>query len=171
MTDTIQSISLSVVLIQNWLSFSRAEDRCRHYMVEQTVAGKYIIIGEPKVHRTLQDLVKFHQEVNDYDLLFPMGNPAILKIASFPALLTPTISNYQGCRFISPRPLLFLAVLDYDFSFQYPLSNWNGVLTEPCGQEDGQCDYWDLTEVIGLIPTGPHNTQYNPDTRVSTLTS
>ena len=56
--------------------------------------------------------------------------------------------------------------------FQYPLSNWNSVLTEPCGQEDGQCDYWELTEVIGLIPSGPRNPQYLDvqDSRVSNMT-
>ncbi|CAH1797083.1 unnamed protein product [Owenia fusiformis] len=44
------------------LSF-RAEDRCRHYMIDQTPSGKYIIIGEAKVHKSLADLVQHHQQV------------------------------------------------------------------------------------------------------------
>ena len=41
----------------------RAVDRCRHYMIDQTPGGKYIVVGEPKVHKTLFDLVSYHQKV------------------------------------------------------------------------------------------------------------
>lgn len=71
------------------LSF-KGDDRCRHYMIDQTAGGKYIIVGEPKVHKTLHDLTEYHRK--------------------------------------------------------YQLSNWNGVLTTPCGQEEGQCDYSELLE-------------------------
>ncbi|XP_048734629.2 myosin-IIIb-like isoform X2 [Ostrea edulis] len=69
------------------LSFSGG-DRTRHYMIDQLPNKKYIIIGEPKVHRTLKDMVEYHKSVK--------------------------------------------------------ISNWNGFLAEPCGQEEGICDYQEL---------------------------
>ena len=42
---------------------SRAETRCRHYMVDPTPSNKFVIVGEPKVHKTLAHLVDFHQQV------------------------------------------------------------------------------------------------------------
>ncbi|XP_061172927.1 myosin-IIIb-like [Saccostrea echinata] len=69
------------------LSFSGG-DRTRHYMIDQLPNKKYIIIGEPKVHRSLRDLVEYHKNVK--------------------------------------------------------ISNWNGYITEPCGQEHGVCDYQEL---------------------------
>ena len=43
--------------------FIRSEDRVRHYMVDQLPNGKFIVIGEPKVHRSLHDLILHHQRV------------------------------------------------------------------------------------------------------------
>ncbi|CAG5119105.1 unnamed protein product, partial [Candidula unifasciata] len=58
------------------LSF-RAETRCRHYMIDQLRNGKFIIIGEPKVHRSLHDLVAYHKKVKisnwDNFLTVPCG--------------------------------------------------------------------------------------------------
>jgi myosin-3 len=58
------------------LSF-RVTGRCRHYMIDQTLSGKYIIVGESKVHNSLEALVKWYQRhpVNeDGDLLtIPCG--------------------------------------------------------------------------------------------------
>ena len=48
--------------------FCRAEDRCRHYMIDQTSAGKYVILGEPKVHRTLKHMVEYLQRVSQIDV-------------------------------------------------------------------------------------------------------
>ncbi|TMS20337.1 Hematopoietic SH2 domain-containing protein-like protein [Larimichthys crocea] len=39
----------------------RAADRCRHFMIDLLVDGQYIIIGENRYHRCLQDLVDFHR--------------------------------------------------------------------------------------------------------------
>ncbi|XP_034567589.1 hematopoietic SH2 domain-containing protein homolog [Notolabrus celidotus] len=39
----------------------RAEDRCRHFMVDALEYGLYIIKGETRHHRCLQDLVDFHR--------------------------------------------------------------------------------------------------------------
>ncbi|KAM3619552.1 uncharacterized protein V6R79_010046 [Siganus canaliculatus] len=39
----------------------RAEDRCRHFMIDALDDGHYIILGETKRHRFLQDLVDFHR--------------------------------------------------------------------------------------------------------------
>ncbi|KAK6179101.1 hypothetical protein SNE40_011534 [Patella caerulea] len=76
------------------LSF-RVEDRCRHYMIDQLPNGKFIIVGEKKVHRTLLDLAQYYQE------------------------------NH--------------------------ISNYDGYLTEPCGQETGECDY------AGLMTQGVYH--------------
>lgn len=43
------------------LSF-RAETRCRHYMIDALPNGKFIIIGEPKTHNSLKDLVEYHRK-------------------------------------------------------------------------------------------------------------
>lgn len=45
------------------LSF-KAENRCRHYMIDALPNGKFIIIGEPRVHNTLKDLIEYHRKVN-----------------------------------------------------------------------------------------------------------
>lgn len=68
----------------------RAEDRCRHFMIDVLKDGHYIIVGEKIRHRFLQDLVDFHRRTpimpfcevltvpcgqgkTDYaDLLFPL---------------------------------------------------------------------------------------------------
>ncbi len=44
------------------LSF-KAENRCRHYMVDALPNGKFIIIGEPRVHKNLKDLTDYHRNV------------------------------------------------------------------------------------------------------------
>ncbi|KAK7503508.1 hypothetical protein BaRGS_00005047, partial [Batillaria attramentaria] len=44
------------------LSF-KDQDRCRHYMIDQLKNGKFIIIGESKVHRSLHALVQHHKKV------------------------------------------------------------------------------------------------------------
>uniref|UniRef100_A0A3Q1FJE7 Hematopoietic SH2 domain containing n=1 Tax=Acanthochromis polyacanthus TaxID=80966 RepID=A0A3Q1FJE7_9TELE len=38
----------------------RADDRCRHFMIDVLEDGRYIILGEDRCHRSLQDLVDFH---------------------------------------------------------------------------------------------------------------
>lgn len=47
--------------------FFSGGDRTRHYMIDQLPNKKYIIIGEPKVHRTLKDLVEYHKHVRTAD--------------------------------------------------------------------------------------------------------
>ncbi|XP_035031676.1 hematopoietic SH2 domain-containing protein homolog [Hippoglossus stenolepis] len=39
----------------------RADDRCRHFMIDALEDGDYIIVGEDRRHRFLQDLVDFHR--------------------------------------------------------------------------------------------------------------
>ncbi|XP_044217772.1 hematopoietic SH2 domain-containing protein homolog [Thunnus albacares] len=39
----------------------RAADRCRHFMIDALEDGHYIIVGENRPHRFLQDLVDFHR--------------------------------------------------------------------------------------------------------------
>ncbi|XP_041373643.1 myosin-IIIb-like [Gigantopelta aegis] len=76
------------------LSFKDVE-RCRHYMIDQLKNGKFIIKGEPKVHRNLHDIIEYHKK--------------------------------------------------------NPISNWDGRLTVPCGQEQGECDYVDLMDGLYFV--------------------
>uniref|UniRef100_UPI0037E709C0 hematopoietic SH2 domain-containing protein homolog n=1 Tax=Semicossyphus pulcher TaxID=241346 RepID=UPI0037E709C0 len=39
----------------------RADDRCRHFMIDALEDGQYIIVGETMRHLCLQDLVDFHR--------------------------------------------------------------------------------------------------------------
>ena len=44
-------------------------------MIDSLPNGKYIIIGEPRVHRTLIDLVKYYQKVcNEFLLKIEYAN-------------------------------------------------------------------------------------------------
>ncbi|CAF3797986.1 unnamed protein product [Rotaria sordida] len=50
------------------LSF-RAEDRCRHYMINQLKNLKYNVIGEAKVHKSLDELIEYYRthELSNWD--------------------------------------------------------------------------------------------------------
>ncbi|XP_034386882.1 hematopoietic SH2 domain-containing protein homolog isoform X2 [Cyclopterus lumpus] len=39
----------------------RAEDRCKHFMIDASEDGHYVIVGENRRHRCLQDMVDFHK--------------------------------------------------------------------------------------------------------------
>ncbi|XP_054458973.1 hematopoietic SH2 domain-containing protein homolog [Anoplopoma fimbria] len=39
----------------------RAEDRFRHFMIDATADGHYILVGENRRHRSLQEMVDFHR--------------------------------------------------------------------------------------------------------------
>lgn len=41
----------------------RVTGRCKHYMISQLETGKFVIVGEPRVHNSLEDMVKFHMKV------------------------------------------------------------------------------------------------------------
>ncbi|XP_072920381.1 myosin-IIIa isoform X1 [Hemitrygon akajei] len=41
----------------------RGVDRCRHYMIEMQPNGKYVILGEDRVHSSLPDLVEYYKTV------------------------------------------------------------------------------------------------------------
>ena len=43
--------------------FSRAEGRCRHYMINQLKNSKYNVIGEAKVHKSLDELIEYYRKV------------------------------------------------------------------------------------------------------------
>lgn len=42
----------------------RAEDRCRHYMINQLKNSKYNVIGESKVHKSLDALIEYYRTVS-----------------------------------------------------------------------------------------------------------
>lgn len=44
-------------------TFPRAEDRCRHYMINQLKNSKYNVIGESKVHKSLDELIEYYRTV------------------------------------------------------------------------------------------------------------
>jgi hypothetical protein len=52
-----------VFKIIQYLGISRAEDRCRHYMINQLKNSKYNVIGEAKVHRSLDELIEYYRTV------------------------------------------------------------------------------------------------------------
>ncbi|XP_065915839.1 myosin-IIIb-like [Dysidea avara] len=43
------------------LSF-RVVSRCKHFLLKQVNSGKYIVVGESRVHKTLEELVLFYQK-------------------------------------------------------------------------------------------------------------
>ena len=53
-----------VELSQLYLSNCRSEEKIRHYMIDLTRSQKFNIVGEPKVHRSLHELVHFYQTVS-----------------------------------------------------------------------------------------------------------
>ncbi|XP_072166976.1 myosin-IIIb-like [Diadema setosum] len=73
----------------------RGADRCKHFMIDQLHNGKYVVVGEPQVHKSLNELIRFHSMSNN------------------------------------------------------PISPFGDILIEPCGQEEGECDYGDLLEREG----------------------
>jgi hypothetical protein len=58
--------------IIQYLGIPRAEDRCRHYMINQLKNSKYNVIGEAKVHRSLDELIEYYRTVRF--LLFLLFN-------------------------------------------------------------------------------------------------
>eukprot|EP00117_Sycon_ciliatum_P005837 scpid22251/ scgid9621/ Myosin-IIIa len=44
------------------LSF-RSINRCKHFMIDQTASGKYLIVGECRAHPGLKELISFHKKV------------------------------------------------------------------------------------------------------------
>ena len=57
----------------------RVTGRCKHYMISQLETGKFVIVGEPRVHNSLEDMVKFHMKVHSHE--------ALTSVSSLPALV------------------------------------------------------------------------------------
>ncbi|KAM6938863.1 hematopoietic SH2 domain-containing protein homolog isoform 2-T3 [Lycodopsis pacificus] len=57
----------------------RAEDCCRHFMIDALEDGHYIILGENRSHRGLQDMVDFHRRtpITPFSVVLtvPCGQP------------------------------------------------------------------------------------------------
>lgn len=64
-----------------------AADRCRHFMIDLLVDGQYIIIGENRYHRCLQDLVDFHRRtpIMPYTEVLTVACGQVRKITILPA--------------------------------------------------------------------------------------
>ena len=41
----------------------RVKSRCKHYMIDQTRSGKFVIVGMPRVYKSLKEMVTIHKEV------------------------------------------------------------------------------------------------------------
>ena len=54
-----------------FLPSCRVTGRCKHYMISQLETGKFVIVGEPRVHNSLEDMVKFHMKVHLHEALPP----------------------------------------------------------------------------------------------------
>ncbi|GAA6221554.1 hematopoietic SH2 domain-containing protein [Lates japonicus] len=104
-------IRVSETRIGYTLSY-RADDRCRHFMIDALENGNYVIVGENRRHRFLQDLVDFHRRTpimpfsevltvacgqssndkTDYaELLFPQRQPK--PNVSFPQNKSPQLNR------------------------------------------------------------------------------
>jgi hypothetical protein len=59
------------------LSF-KAENRCRHYMIDSLPNGKFIIIGEPRVHNSLKDMVEYHRKHKLSNWNGYLSNPVVI---------------------------------------------------------------------------------------------
>lgn len=53
----------------------RGADRPRHYMIEMQSNGKYVILGEDRVHASLLDLVQYHTQVGIKPLMELLTEP------------------------------------------------------------------------------------------------
>ena len=70
----------------------RAAQRVKHFMIDQTPSGKYVVVGEPQVHKSLAKLVEYHKATpvtSDGDLLTkPCGQQGMN-------------TNYQLCSYVT----------------------------------------------------------------------
>ncbi|MBN3317079.1 HSH2D protein, partial [Atractosteus spatula] len=95
----------------------RADDRCRHYMIDVLRNGQYIIVGENTSHRSLQDLVDFYRRIplmpHNELLLSTCGQASIPGCSScccslfpFPAAALPALAQGSAHPVRRPRALL-----------------------------------------------------------------
>ena len=41
----------------------RVQNRCKHFMIDQTRSGKFVIVGMPRVYKSLKEMVEVHKKV------------------------------------------------------------------------------------------------------------
>ena len=41
----------------------RGKTRCKHYMIDQTRSGKFVIVGMSRVYKSLKEMVTVHKKV------------------------------------------------------------------------------------------------------------
>ena len=41
----------------------RVKTRCKHYMIDQTRSGKFVIVGMSRVYKSLKEMVTVHKKV------------------------------------------------------------------------------------------------------------
>ena len=77
------------ILFHHIIFLFRAEDRCRHYMINQLKNSKYNVIGESKVHKSLDELIDYYRTVS-----FPLS--LLLGLSSSHTSIQHTLSNWHG---------------------------------------------------------------------------
>ena len=65
----------------------RVTGRCKHYMISQLETGKFVIVGEPRVHNSLEDMVKFHMKVHSHEALPPYAHSLACVIYMYNVLI------------------------------------------------------------------------------------
>lgn len=55
---SVDHISTACVLVT-----FRVQSRCKHFMIDQTRSGKFVIVGMPRVYKSLKEMVDVHKKV------------------------------------------------------------------------------------------------------------
>ncbi|XP_070688959.1 hematopoietic SH2 domain-containing protein homolog [Pempheris klunzingeri] len=98
----------------------RAVDRCRHFMIDALEDGHYIIVGENRRHRFLQDLVDFHRRT---------------PIMPFSEVLTVACGQTSNDKTDYAEILFPQGHLDHNTSL-LPNNSLHPSLSQPVSQED-----------------------------------
>uniref|UniRef100_A0A3B5LTJ5 Hematopoietic SH2 domain containing n=1 Tax=Xiphophorus couchianus TaxID=32473 RepID=A0A3B5LTJ5_9TELE len=83
----------------------REDEHCRHFMIDVLEDGQYIILGENRTHRSLQDLVDFHcrNPIMPFNQVLTVACGKILKSKSMcPVLYVSDLQPAPNMRTSSP---------------------------------------------------------------------
>ena len=112
----------------------RVTGRCKHYMISQLETGKFVIVGEPRVHNSLEDMVKFHMKVHSYEApdlsLIPSGfchihvlillqgfsRLAVRYLCNFSSISTTKIQVIINCQHFNDSAVIFFRAHEEDYS-------------------------------------------------------
>ena len=69
---------LPLCIVFYWFFF-RAQGRCKHYMIDQTRSGKFLIVGMRRVYKSLKEMVSVHKKVITHALICLRNSQCALK--------------------------------------------------------------------------------------------